>query len=318
MATEATPATSTSTVATTSANATPSAPSTTQGTAQAAPASAQATPVATEATPAQPAEASKTPQSDPIADAMAEINKMRREVSAKKDGLVSREKQLADKLALADTMDQVRAAVASKDYAGALQMLAGEGFNLDEASVLLFDQANAKDAKPLTQADVERIASEKAKAEREAAEKASSDQQAAALEQSKQEYVASCVQVLRANQSRFPLVARRGVSDEELFEWVLPSVRGGVAPTIDEALAHFEAQYVRDFEAEAKAMGYTRAEIAAAKADAAADAKSPAAAVPVPDTRGTATERKTEGQAESIAEMTRRHKAELKARTSAR
>lgn len=273
------------------------------------------------AEPAAPA-APKAPEDDPIANAMAELNKMRREVAKAKDTVAAREKEHADKIALAETMGKARAAVASKDFATALQLLAGEGFDLDEASVLLIEQANARDAKPLTQADIERIAAEKVKAERDAAHAAETAKRTAEFEQSKQLYGTACVDAFKADPTKFPLLASRGIDGDRVIEWALSqAAKNGnrVAPTPGEALAHFEAQYVAQFEREAKAMGYTKAEIAAAKAEVAASAGKPAgAAVPIPDTRGAPTERKTTEGHESIAEMTKRHKAELLAASQMR
>lgn len=264
------------------------------------------------ATPAQPAK-------DEIADGLADLNRLRREAGKLKTTLEASQKEHAAKLQMADAMAKAREYLGAKDFAGALEALAGEaGIDIDEAAVLLIEQAQKREQRPLTQADAERIAAEKFKAEREAAEKRAAELQAAQLEQAKQDFGLACSHELTRDASKYPLLAGREISDERFWAWVLPEVerRHGAAPTTTEVLQHFEAEEMAKFAKDATRLGYTKAEIREAIADAktsAATGNGSGPAVPVADTRGAATPRADLGKKETLAEMDARHKRELRA-----
>lgn len=261
------------------------------------------------------------PAKDEVAETMARLNKEAREVAKAKKQFEQSQKELGDKVKLAEAMTRAREALGKKDFLGALTALAGEsGLDPDEAAVLLLEQANSREKPPLTEKDIERIAEEKFKAKEEAERKAAEERGNAELDQGKQLYGNACAQVYKADPSKFPLISTYGLDDAQMFEWVLPEAKRnrGEVPTPQKTLEHFEAQHLAKFEKAAAALGYVKASVAqAAPAAPAVPGKADPAKVPVTapavNTEGVV-EDKPKQKRESIADYNRRIREQFRAR----
>lgn len=232
--------------------------------------------------PDAPKEAPKT--QDDVARELAKLNKELREVGEGRRKLAEERKLHAEKLSAAEQFEKVRGHLSKKEYVEALTVISqGMNVDLDEAAVLLVDQLTARE-RPLAPQDVEAITARKlAEAEAERVKKAEEAQQAR-ITAAKATYGNAVVETFKSNSDKYPLITRRGVSDEALFAHVDSVFKStGRAPDVTEALDHFEATYRAEFEAAAKALGYSKAEAREAAKD------PPALRLPNSDTEGKAT-----------------------------
>jgi hypothetical protein len=252
----------------------------------------------------------ETPKPDPtardeVADALAQLNRQMRETAKIKETYQTKEKTMAERLALADRAEKVKTAIAEKRYLDAI-LAADESVNPDEAAVLLMEQAGARDAKPMTREEIERITAEKMKEAEDKATAAAEAKKAQDFESAKDLYGNSCKAEFSANATKYPLVGALGVKGPELIEWAIKQTeKNGSAPSPAETLKHFEDER----EAALKSAGWSKAEIAAMKTD----PTKPIPTAPTADTRGAAAEPPAKGKRETMAEYDARIKAQFRA-----
>ena len=292
------------------AEATPAAPT----------APAEGAPAATPDAVPPPVEAPK--ERDEIAESLAALNRELRSAKSERDKYKGESAKLAERVTLAEVTEKASAAIKSKDFVTALRTLDPD-LSVDEAIVTLLEQAAALDQKPMSQADIEKMVAakieadkkeseEKAKAAEEAAKRANAD----ALELSTRNYLVA----VGAEQQTgaFPLVNAHSTTEEEveaLEKMIRRHTQERFAesreiPTPRQSLEWLE----RKFEADLKAVGYTKAQIAEIKADAAADGKAKATGtVPTADTLGAAPPPPEKGKRESMKEYDARVKAQFRA-----
>lgn len=294
-----------------------------EGATAAAPAAA-ATPAPTaqqavkdgEAKPAEAAPAEK-PEADEIAASLAELNREIRAAKAERERAKGELAKVADRVAVADHMDKVKAAIKARDFVTALKSIDPD-LSVDEAILTLLEQAKATDAQPLTQADIERITAAKIEEQKKAdAERVRLEQeqaikaQAEKLESATKTYLVACGK--EQETGAFPLVNAHSTSEEqvEALEKMIRRhateeyARSKEVPSPKATLEWLE----RKLEADMKAAGYTKAEIDEAKGDPA----KPLQTAPVPDTKGGTREPTKQEKRESMAEYDKRIKAQLRA-----
>ena len=270
-----------------------------------------ATPAAAPAVEQPKAEPAK-PAVDEVAQSLGALNREIRAAKAEREKVKSDAAKMADKLALGEQHAKARDALKAKDYVTALKALDPE-LSVDEAILTLIDQAKALDAQPLSQADIERITVAKIEEQQRIAAENEAKAQTARVELATANYVAACA--AEFNPETFPLIAALGVSKEKIQEFTEAAwQRDRSIPTPADTLKHFEAE----FERKLKMRGYSKAEIAEAKAEAQAAAATPTqpakpvATAPIADTKGAAAE-PTKGKHETIKEYDARIKAQLRA-----
>jgi hypothetical protein len=209
-----------------------------------------------------------------IAKALADLNRETRSARGAREKAETELAKLGEKVVAAEKWEKATGLLKGKNYIEGLKALDPD-LSVDDAILTLIAQADAQDAKPLSQADIERIAAEKYAAEKKSDEEKAAAANAQKLTQAQQSYVNACAQEF--SPEKFPLVAALGVSDAQINEFAEASFAADRSvPLAEDALAHFEKQ----FEARLKKAGWTKAEIAAAKQEqiaAATQADAPAA-----------------------------------------
>ena len=255
--------------------------------------------------PAKPA----APEKDEVAETMARLNREQRE--------------MGDKVKLGEAMVAAREALGKKDFLGALTTLAGEaGLDPDEAAVLLLEQASSREKPPLTEEQARKVAEKAFEDKQKAAQEEAQKREEAEIAQGKQLYGNACAEIYKANAAQFPLISAYGLSDEEIFGWVIPEMKRqrGNPPLPQQTLEHFEKQHFSRFEKAAAKLGYVKAAPHPAAPAQQPGAKSATAAatpaiVPAADTGGNVSEPKK--TRETIAEYNKRVREQFRARRQA-
>jgi hypothetical protein len=164
-------------------------------------------------------------------------------------------RQQEAKLKQAETADLAIKAIESGDAVGAVKILKGD-MNPSAFALQLLEQLQLNDERPMSQAEVDRIVSDKLKAQEEERAKAEEARrkeneekrkasEAATLDKSRELYVSACHAAF--DKTKHPFIAAHGLPSSEIMKYVEGNVDEHgmmqVPPMADEVLDHFEKLY---------------------------------------------------------------------------
>lgn len=255
---------------------------------------------------------------DPVADALASLTKQDREVKRERDKIKADRAGLEEKAKHGETVTKARELFKAGDYAGALSLIDPE-MNLDAVSLALLEQLSSRDAKPLSQADVEAIAKKKVDDDAAEKQKKVEEESKKRLEKANASYLDACVEIYKTNATKFPLVTaielQREDFDARIIRYATGQHReGNGVPAPDQVLEYFE----KKLEAELKAAGYSRAEIREIKQATAAQGASAAPIVAGPAAKNTGGAEGAPAKRPTLAEKREKVRASLRAADAAR